>query len=158
MLHSGLDLHKRTLVISTVNDAGEPVDDVTLPTTRAAVRASFERRPGPHRAVVESTANWYWLRDLLAPTDIALTLAHAKYVKAITYAKVKTDAIDAATLAQLLRSNLIPSAHMIGTEHREARDLLRARLQCVTQQVRCRNALAGLLAHPTSKRRRLCRR
>jgi hypothetical protein len=35
---------------------------------------------------------------------------------------------------------------MIGAEHREARDLLRARLQCVTQQVRCRNAIAGLLA------------
>jgi hypothetical protein len=57
MLHSGLDLHKRTVVISTVNDAGEPVDDVSLPTTRATVRAYFERHAGPHRAVVESTAN-----------------------------------------------------------------------------------------------------
>jgi transposase len=35
---------------------------------------------------------------------------------------------------------------MIGPAHREARDLLRARLQWVTQQVRCRNAIAGLLA------------
>jgi transposase len=146
MLHSGLDLHKRTLVISTVNDAGEPVDDVTLPTTRTAVRTYFERHAGPHQAVVESTANWYWLRDLLAPSDVALTLAHAKNVKAISYAKVKTDAIDAATLAQLLRANLVPTAHMISADHREARDLLRARLQWVTQQVRCRNAIAGLLA------------
>jgi hypothetical protein len=69
MLHSGLDLHKRTLVITTVNDAGDLVADVSLPTTRVAVRSYFARHPGPHRAVVESTSNWYWLRDLLATTE-----------------------------------------------------------------------------------------
>jgi hypothetical protein len=34
-------------------------------------------------------------------------LAHAKFLKAIAYAKVKTDAIDATTLGQLLRAGLI---------------------------------------------------
>jgi hypothetical protein len=40
-------------------------------------------------------------------------------------------------------------------DHREARDLLRARLQWVTQQVRCQNAIAGLLAqhHVATQRR-----
>ena len=32
----------------------------------------------------------------------------AKYVKAIAYAKVKTDKVDSHTLAQLLRMNFIP--------------------------------------------------
>lgn len=146
MLHSGLDLHKRTIVITTVDDGGGSIDDASLPTTRAAVRSYFARHPGAHRAVVESTSNWYWLRDLLATTDVALTLAHSKNVKAISYAKVKTDAVDAATLAQLLRSDLIPAAHMISPEHREARDLLRARLHFVNQQVRCKNTIEGLLA------------
>ena len=146
MLHSGIDLHKRSVVISTVDDAGQPVRDAHLPTTRAAVRRYFDSLPGPHRAVVESTSNWYWLRDLLAPTEVALALGHSKYVKAISYAKVKTDAVDAATLAHLLRGGLIPEAHMVSAEHREARDLLRARLQLVAQQVRCKNAIAGLLA------------
>ena len=146
MLHSGVDLHKRTVVLATVTADGAPVRHAKLPTTREAVRAYFAALPGPHRAVVESTSSWYWLRDLLASEGVDLRLGHSKYIKAISYAKVKTDAVDAATLAQLLRSGLVPEAHMVSPEWREARDLLRARLQLVGQQVRCKNALAGLLA------------
>src|SRR3569832_1399409 len=146
MLHSGIDLHKRTVVLSTVTADGVSVRDAKLPTTREAVRRYFAAMPGPHRAVVESTSNWYWLRDLLAREGVDLRLGHSKFIKAISYAKVKTDAVAAATLAQLLRSDLIPEAHMVSAEGREARDLLRARLQLIGQQTRCKNALAGLLA------------
>ncbi len=149
MLHSGIDLHKRTVVISTVDADGRPVRDVQLPTRREAITRYFqglEGDPSAQRAVVESTSNWYWLRDLLAAEGIDLRLAHSKHVKAISYAKVKTDAVDAATLAQLLRSDLVPEAHMVSQEWREARDLIRARLQVVSQQVRIRNTVTGLLA------------
>ena len=146
MLHSGIDLHKRTVVLFTVTADGASVRDAKLPTTRDAVRAYFAGLPGPHRAVVESTSTWYWLRDVLVGAGVDLRLGHSKFIKAISYAKVKTDAVDAATLAQLLRSDLVPEAHMVSPEWREARDLLRARLQLVGQQVRCKNALAGLLA------------
>src|SRR5688500_7203536 len=146
MLYSGLDLHKRTLALSTVTADGRPVRDAKLPTTREAVRRYFAALPGPHRAVVEATATWYWLRDLLVSEGVDLRLGHSKFIKAISYAKVKTDAVDAATLAQLLRSDLVPEAHMVSAEWREARDTLRARLRLVAQQVRCRNVVAGLLA------------
>jgi transposase len=146
MLHSGIDLHKRTIVLSTIDPAGTRVADAELPTSRAAVRAYFAAHPGPHRAVVESTATWYWLRDLLVPLGVDLKLGHSKYIKAISYAKVKTDAVDAHTLAQLLRNDLIPEGHMISAAHREERDLLRARLRLVSQQVRCRLIVEGLLA------------
>jgi transposase len=148
MLHTGLDLHKRSLVLSTVTADGQPVRDTRLPTTREAVRGyfAFAALPGPHRAVAESTATWYWLRDLLVSAGVDLRLGHSRFIKAISYAKVKTDAVDAATLAQLLRSDLIPEAHLVSAEWREARDTLRARLQLVERQVRCRNAVTGLLA------------
>lgn len=146
MLHSGIDLHKRDLVIATVDETGAPIADAQLPTSRAALRRYFAALPGPHRAVVESTATWYWLRDLLVGDGIDVRLGHCKYIKAITYAKVKTDAVDAATLAQLLRSDLIPEGHMISAAHREERDLLRGRLRAVTQHARCRHIIEGLLA------------
>src|SRR5215207_1530527 len=146
MLHSGIDLHKRTLVLSTVTPAGQPVREAKLPATREAVRRYFAALPGRHRAVVESTSSWYWLRDFLVGEGVDLRLGHSKYIKAISYAKVKTDAVDAATLAQLLRSDLVPEAHMVSPEWREARDLLRARLQLVRQQIRVTNTVAGLLA------------
>ena len=99
MLHSGIDLHKRDLVIATVDSNGRHVREARLPTTRAAVASYFAALPGPHRAVVESTSNWYWLRDFCGSMGVDLRLGHSKYIKAISYAKVKTDAVDAATLA-----------------------------------------------------------
>lgn len=125
MLHSGIDLHKRDLVITTVDAAGVAVKTLKVPATRAAVAAYFAQLGPAQRAVVESTASWYWLADLLRAQGSALTLGHSKYIKAISYAKVKADAVDAATLAQLLRSDLIPEAHMSSPELREPRDLLR---------------------------------
>ena len=97
MLYSGIDLHKRSLVLHTLDGAGATVAERELPTDRRAVRAYFACLPGPHRAVVECVSSWYWLRDLLVPAGIDLRLGHAKYLKAISYAKVKTDAVDAVT-------------------------------------------------------------
>lgn len=56
MLRSGIDRHKRTIVVSTVTADGQPVRDASLSTTRAAVRAYFAALSKPHRAVSESTA------------------------------------------------------------------------------------------------------
>lgn len=78
MLHSGLDLHKRTLAISTVDAEGRPVRDVQLPTKRDAITAYFASLPGgpaAQCAVVESTSTWYWLRDLLVGQGVDFRLA-----------------------------------------------------------------------------------
>jgi transposase len=145
MLFSGIDLHKRTIAIQTVNADGGVIREAQLAACRDALSAYFATLPGPHRAVVECTGMWYWVRDLLAPQGIDLRLGHAKYLKAISYAKVKTDAVDAATLAQLLRANLVPEAHMISAEQRETRDLLRARLVLVGRVLRCQRSVGALL-------------
>jgi transposase len=108
MLFSGIDLHKRSLVIHTLDAEGATTREAELRSDRAAVMAYFGTLPGPHRAVVECVQSWYWLRDLLAPAGVDLRLAHAKYVKAISYAKVKPDRVDARMLAQLSRVGLIP--------------------------------------------------
>src|SRR5687768_15893676 len=143
MLYSGIDLHKHSLVIHTVAENGAVVREAELATAPPALPAYFATLPGPHRAVVECLGSWYWVRDLVVPQGIDLRLGHAKYLKAISYAKVKTDRVDARTLAQLLRVGLIPEAHMVSAEHREVRDLLRARLKLVTRATRARHASPG---------------
>jgi transposase len=124
---------------------GARVAQVTLPNDRRVLLQYFAQFPRPHKAVVESTGRWYWLRDLLVPAGIELELAHAKLLKAIAYAKVKTDAVDADTLAQLLRVDLIPPAHMIADALRGPRDVLRTRLQLVERRLRCELTLGSLL-------------
>ena len=81
--------------------------------------------------MVECTSSWYWLSDWCRANGIELTLAHSKMVKAISYAKVKTDKVDAKTLAELLRADLIPEAYQINHDRRELRELTRGRLQLI---------------------------
>jgi transposase len=78
--------------------------------------------------------------------NIPMVFAHAKYVKAIAYAKVKTDKVDSHTLAQLLRMDYIPSAHKISNDKRLLRDALRARLKIVQRHTSITNSMQLLLA------------
>lgn len=145
MFYSGIDQHKRTSVITTLSDSGACVRRATLPNDRALLTHYFRQLPGEHRAVVEATGRWYWLRDLLVPLGVDLRLAHAKLLKAIAYAKVKTDAVDSLTAAQLLRAALVPEAHMIADHLRGPRDVLRTRLTLVERRVSCANSIDRLL-------------
>jgi transposase len=146
MLYSGIDLHRDNSMITTINDSGTIVNQQKLPNDEVSLLEYFFSMGNEHRAVVEATANWYWLSDLLNDHGIDLVLAHAKYLKAISYAKVKTDKVDSQTLANLLRIDMIPTAHQIDPELRGLRDLMRARLKMVQKRTSCINSIHRLLA------------
>jgi transposase len=137
MFHSGIDLHKDNCFITTVDDSGKIVKQERLRNCPEIILAYFASLPPPHKAVVECTAGWYWLDDLLEAHGITLILAHAKYLKAISYAKVKTDKVDSQTLATLLHLGFIPQAHKIRRDLRDLRDLMRARLRLVQKRTSC---------------------
>jgi transposase len=142
MLYTGIDLHKDNSFITTVKDDGTVVAEGRIRNNVEELTRYFKSLGNePNRAVVEATAGWYWLDDLLCSLGIDLVLAHAKYLKAIAYAKVKTDRIDSRTLAHLLRMNYIPVAHKISRELREVRDLTRARLRFVWKRTSCYNSI-----------------
>jgi hypothetical protein len=84
--------------------------------------------PAPVTAARNGAA-WYCVADTLSHENIDLKLPHAKY------AKVKTDTVDATTVAQLLRADLIPEAHMTSPELRPLRDALRSGLVLVQKDV-----------------------
>lgn len=134
MYYSGIDLHSDNCYITTIDDDGMVVKQQRVENSNEIVLNYFHSLPGTHIAVVESTTGWYWLNDLLSDHNIELVLAHAKYLKAISYAKVKTDKIDSQTLATLLRLGLIPRAHKISRELRGLRDTMRIRLRLVQQR------------------------
>lgn len=145
MLYSGIDLHRDNSMITTINDSGTIVNQQKLPNDEVSILNYFFSMGNEHRAVVEATANWYWLSDLLNDHGIDLVLAHAKYLKAISYAKVKTDKVDSQTLANLLRIDMIPAAHQISPAWRGLRDLMRARLKLVSKNTSCQNSIHKLL-------------
>jgi transposase len=134
MYYSGIDLHADNCFITTLDDNGTVVKQQRVDNDDTLLMSYFNALNGPQQAVVESTTGWYWLNDLLEANGIQLTLAHAKYLKAISYAKVKTDKVDSQTLAVLLRQGLIPPAHKISKELRALRDTMRIRLRLVQQR------------------------
>jgi len=146
MFYTGIDLHKFTSYLTTVDSTGAIIKQENLKNVAHNFVQYFHSIPGEHQATVESTMTWYWLNDLLSSMNIPLVLAHAKYVKAIAYAKVKTDKVDSHTLAQLLRLNFIPAAHKISAENRLLRDALRARLKIVQRHTSVTNSMQLLLA------------
>lgn len=146
MYYTGIDLHKLTSYLTTVDSVGNIVKKKDIKNVAHNFVQYFNSIPGQHKTTVESTTTWYWLDDLLTSMNLPMVLAHAKYVKAIAYAKVKTDKVDSHTLAQLLRMDYIPEAHKISKENRTLRDALRGRLKIVQRHTSITNSMGLLLA------------
>jgi transposase len=146
MYYTGIDLHKFTSYLTTVDSLGNIVKQADIKNVEHNFVQYFTDLGSENISTVESTMTWYWLNDLLSSLNIPLILAHAKYVKAIAYAKVKTDKVDSHTLAQLLRMDYIPVAHKISNDKRLLRDALRARLKIVQRHTSVTNSMQLLLA------------
>jgi hypothetical protein len=98
---SGIDLHKDNCLITTVDERGEIVKQERMRNCPEIILAYFTSLLGPHETVVECTAGWRWLNDLLKTHGIELILANQKCFGAISYSKVKTDKVDSETVAIL---------------------------------------------------------
>lgn len=146
MIHVGIDLHSRNMTLVAINDNGKLLAEEKMNNTPANLSRFFRQFSEPAQAVVECTSNWYWVADWGNGQDIPLTLAHAKMLKAISYAKVKTDSVDARTLAELLRVGLIPEAHQCQRDQRDLRELTRGRLRMIGRRSGLQSSLWQLAA------------
>ena len=77
-------------------------------------------------------------------------LAHPLRTHAIAAARVKTDAVDAKTLAHLLRTGLLPEAYIAPPELRDLRELLRHRAVLTRMRTAVKNRVHALLARQGS--------
>lgn len=145
MWHVGIDLHRRTLVVAAVNDAGEVRPAVTLETAEPDAIADLFEDIRPFRAVIEATGTYRWLHDLLAPKGTVL-LAHPLRLRAMTVRRSKSDRLDAQLLAQLLRLNQIPLAYVPPESYQMLRDLLRYRAHLGRQIAQAKTQLKQIMA------------
>lgn len=94
----------------------------------------------------EATYGWGWLADLLQDAGIPAHMSHPLATNAISSARVKNDTVDATTLAQLLRTHLLPEAWIAPPEARKARRLVRSRAALVRIRSRLRCQVHAVLA------------
>jgi len=145
MYYTGIDQHKLTSYLTTVDNKGVIIKQANLKNNDFEILNYFHQLGDQSIATVETTGGWYWLSDLLKENNIKLKLAHAKYVKAIAYAKVKKEKVDSHILAQLLRMDFIPEANKIDEDLRPLRDTLRARLRLTQKRTSALNFMNRML-------------
>jgi transposase len=145
MLYTGVDYHRSFSYLTTMNEKGEVVSQKKLPSNGEIV--DFLKSFGEEMGVaIEATPSWYWLYDHLEDEGFEVKLSHPLKTKAIAYAKVKTDKVDSATLAHLLRSNLLPLSYVPEKPIRLNRELLRYRASLVKIQTGVKNKIHTILA------------
>jgi len=152
----GLDIHKKTISFCAKAQDGTILDEGTIPALRKTLLAWAQARPRPWIGAMEATLFTGWIYDFLKPWAQALKVAHPPMLKALTAAKKKNDKVDARTIADLLRCNLLPECHMAPCAIRDLRRVLRYRNLVVRQATRIKNRIAGLLMEtgtPYNKRR-----
>jgi transposase len=97
------------------------------------------------RMVIESCRDWSRTYELSEDLVEEIILAHPLKVKAIASAKIKTDAIDSRTLAQLLMADLIPQAHLRKGNNRVKQRVIRHRASMVVMRTRVKSRIHDLV-------------
>ncbi len=145
MLYVGIDLHKEKVYGIVMNENGKLIK-----------KEKFENEPEKfhkflkdmEKAIVaiESTGFATPIYDFLKENGYETKVAHPLKTRAIAEAKIKTDKIDAKILADLLRSDLLPSSYIPSKEIRKIRDMTRHRAYMVRFRTRLKNKIHAELA------------
>ena len=141
----GIDLHLKRTYVVLMDERGRVVDERRLANEEMAAYLKKEVPQGTY-AVLEATRNWPFMYDLLKGHVQRVELAHPKELKAISAAAVKTDKVDARTLANLARMNYLPIAYAAPLEIRDLRMEVRHRDRLVSQQTQAKNRIHAVLA------------
>src|SRR5256885_12794030 len=105
----GIDLHRKRSHIAALDETGGQLLSRRIVNDPQTFLALLED-VGECRIALEATYGWEGLADVLQDAGYELHLAHPVRPKAIASARVKTDAVDAKTLAHLLRTDLCRSS------------------------------------------------
>ena len=148
-VYVGIDVHKKFCQAALMNNDGRILREFRFDNTSEGTSGllNLARSIDPHvKAVVEPSAN-YWIRiyDKLADEGVEIKLSNPLRTKAIAEAKVKTDKLDAKTLAYLLRGDLVAESYVPTRKNRDRRALIRHRASLMQMRVEVKNRIHALL-------------
>jgi len=142
----GIDLHRNRSHVAVIDEHGELVVSKRIINGRDTFLELLGSLEGESQIAVEATYGWEWLAELLEDAGYDIHLAHPLRTRAIAAARVKTDAVDARTLAHLLRADLLPEAYVAPRDLRDLRELLRHRIGLTAMRSALKNRVHAILA------------
>ena len=141
----GLDVHRNFAQVAIL-ETGLVKDHGRFAMEREAVlRFAQEVLTKRDDVVLEATGNTSIIVRLLQPFVHRVVIANPLQVRAIAWAKVKTDKIDAATLARLHAARFLPEVWMPTEEVELQRRIIAERTQLVSQMTRLKNRIQSIL-------------
>jgi transposase len=158
MHYVGVDLHKKTISVCVVIEAGrgsKVVARATLPCAAPEKIQAFFEKYQPFHVAVEATSSYEWFLHLIESRAERVVLVHPKKLRIIAESVCKTDKIDAFVIADLLRINRLPEASRPTPRQREHRVLVRLRCYVQGRITSVKNKIRFVLANYNADRRSL---
>jgi transposase len=140
----GLDVHRDFCQVA-IADGGRARSAGRIQTTPELLELFAQSLAPTDRVVLEATGNALAIARLIEPHVAEVVLAHAKQVRAISHARVKTDKVDAKVLADLLAADLIPAVWIGDERCRMLRRLVSRRRGLVKRRTQIKNEISAVL-------------
>lgn len=121
----GIDLHKKTISVCVVTKERCVLERRRFRCLDSEGIREWFAKLGPFQAVVEATASYEWLVQLIEPLAERVMLAHPKKLRIIAESTRKSDRLDAQVLGEFLALDMIPQSHRPTPRVREHRALVR---------------------------------
>ncbi len=157
MFYVGIDLHQKTITLCVVNQERQVIQRKTLLCSATETIRDFFAALGAFEAVVEATASYEWLWQLLEPLAQRLVLAHPQKLRVIAESTRKSDKLDAKTLAEFLALDMIPQAYRPTARQRQHRILVRQRSYVRRRITSVKNKMRRVLSNYNADRKDLFR-
>jgi transposase len=153
MRYIGLDIHRDFAEVAVL-EPGHPVRSWGRIVARPAELRAFAGTLRADDAVaLEVTINTWAIAHLLSEHAGRVVVSNPYRTRAIAEAKIKTDKVDAAVLAQLLAADYLPEVWQPDERTQMLRRLVGRRARLVQQRTRLRNGVHAVLHRNLHRRR-----
>ena len=105
----GLDVHKQFIQVCEVDAKGANRKEYRIGGTAEEIDRWGQDLGPRDQVVLETTFHTWAIHAIVSQFAGRVVVANSLQVKAIAHAKIKTDKVDAYTLARLLHADFLPS-------------------------------------------------
>ena len=140
----GMDVHREFAQIAVWENARvRQAGQVGL--TAEALRVFCDSLGPEDEVAIEATCNTHAIVRLIKPHVARVVVSNPQKTRAIAEAKVKTDKVDAAILAELLAADFLPSVWVADEATHALRRQVARRANIVRQRTRLKNQVQAIL-------------
>jgi transposase len=146
MNYIGLDIHKQFTFAVAKDEKGLLITKDKFENSKENFEEYLKNFPKEEtKILMESTCVWEYIFEIIQSLGYDAKLSNPVKTKAIACARIKTDAVDASTLSDLLRANLVAESYIPPKEIRRLREIARERRAFVKGRTQIKNRIQAIL-------------